>query len=889
MKRLLLPIIFAISLLGGCLTTDYNLRVLYDTDRAYIHPDSSQYGMKWHTPAWRTKNLKYWSSAGVIVTNWYNVFEENDWLKYAIANGFEGTVLIQQDFSATPVGMFSYPSGSFAHDYYLLATSQFPNFQTSIGGGLILVSDSSVIGSTPETAYDVLTMKPSVMNTLSYRESLAQLYVEHIQSTMTELGITNSNKVNFGVLFDEYGYSDWTWGNKLTSLGYEFDPTGGSTNWNSQTPEDRHSYLSTPQSNLIDAFYDAGIKVVVKGDRLETELLANTDLQSGKIIGYMFNDVTSETIDGIKTTAATLRTYETALSPEESLMLIAGVKSDVYYSSKPTVYATLIRNIVNDGMYFTSGSNGYDYWNAPATNPGDWWVRSNKDSNWQSQAPTYASDSVGPRKTMIPMETTFGQTYTNTWTCDEPVASTKYIFPTNTASTDSGSIDFSFVYDENTNIFHIIQIPGAFYDWGGRLIDRNYTDYNYQENRMAWFQHFTSTDLVNWTKQPNINMYDSSYGKTNVWAPHIIKYGNIWYMFYTGTDATSGLSSHTERILLSTSSDLYTWSSPTLVLEGDDYDTGVTPFTNWTTGTPNWTNDCRDAFVVRNESNTGWLMFVSLSGNGAVVGDGGMVIGIARSTDIAGPYKLYDYIKQTSTPRYNELIPGTPGAGCSGPVGGCPYGQYSESPQIWVEDGTYYLQVSTNDEQVGVVTKSTTPSEGWTTDNTSWSTLEFFPYKATEMLTLKSGDRILTSLVYHPSLKQPVWDQYYLIIEFKRYQAVPSGTDLFYNQFLPSCYDGSPFFTPVTIPAQPTGLGVVATSTTSAKLYWTPATYGDVFSYNIYRGTSSGGETLLDNTTETRRYLDTGLTDNQPYYYKIKAVNYDGTESPFSAEVTVTP
>ncbi|AGB04610.1 putative protease [Aciduliprofundum sp. MAR08-339] len=57
--------------------------------------------------------------------------------------------------------------------------------------------------------------------------------------------------------------------------------------------------------------------------------------------------------------------------------------------------------------------------------------------------------------------------------------------------------------------------------------------------------------------------------------------------------------------------------------------------------------------------------------------------------------------------------------------------------------------------------------------------------------------------------------------------------------------------------------------------------------YKIYRGTSSGGESYLTETSSLS-YNDTSVTNGQTYYYYVTAVNSAG-ESPASNEVSATP
>jgi fibronectin type 3 domain-containing protein len=99
------------------------------------------------------------------------------------------------------------------------------------------------------------------------------------------------------------------------------------------------------------------------------------------------------------------------------------------------------------------------------------------------------------------------------------------------------------------------------------------------------------------------------------------------------------------------------------------------------------------------------------------------------------------------------------------------------------------------------------------------------------------------------------------------------------NGFDIGCYE---FVAP---PPAPTGLTATPASG-QITLQWNASS--GATSYNIYRATTSGGETLLVSGVTGTSYLNTGLTNGTTYYYKVKAVNSAGT-SGFSNEASATP
>jgi peptidoglycan/xylan/chitin deacetylase (PgdA/CDA1 family) len=77
----------------------------------------------------------------------------------------------------------------------------------------------------------------------------------------------------------------------------------------------------------------------------------------------------------------------------------------------------------------------------------------------------------------------------------------------------------------------------------------------------------------------------------------------------------------------------------------------------------------------------------------------------------------------------------------------------------------------------------------------------------------------------------------------------------------------------------------------SVGLQWSaPASDGGsaITGYDVYRGTASGGETLLAQVGNVSGFTDTSVANGTTYYYKVSAVNAVG-ESALSGELSATP
>jgi hypothetical protein len=88
-------------------------------------------------------------------------------------------------------------------------------------------------------------------------------------------------------------------------------------------------------------------------------------------------------------------------------------------------------------------------------------------------------------------------------------------------------------------------------------------------------------------------------------------------------------------------------------------------------------------------------------------------------------------------------------------------------------------------------------------------------------------------------------------------------------------------------PAAPTNL-VATAGNAQVTLSWSASS--GATNYNVYRGTSSGGEngTPIATGITTTGYTDTGLANGTTYYYTVAAVNGGGT-SGYSSEASATP
>src|SRR5437660_1780729 len=95
---------------------------------------------------------------------------------------------------------------------------------------------------------------------------------------------------------------------------------------------------------------------------------------------------------------------------------------------------------------------------------------------------------------------------------------------------------------------------------------------------------------------------------------------------------------------------------------------------------------------------------------------------------------------------------------------------------------------------------------------------------------------------------------------------------------------------PPSPPSAPQNLAATGGNAQVGLTWQAPASNGDspITNYKIYRGTASGGETLVATIGNQLSYSDGGLTNGVTEYYQVSAVNAAG-EGPRSNEASATP
>jgi hypothetical protein len=109
-----------------------------------------------------------------------------------------------------------------------------------------------------------------------------------------------------------------------------------------------------------------------------------------------------------------------------------------------------------------------------------------------------------------------------------------------------------------------------------------------ESQRAKTLGHASSVDLKHWTFHPDVipvvpNTWEESY----VWAPHIVKAYNVYFMYYTGVNRY-----YAQAIGLAVSPDLFTWIKA-------PQNPVYKPSTTWANWSPTSWSNCRDPYVVQ--------------------------------------------------------------------------------------------------------------------------------------------------------------------------------------------------------------------------------------------------------------------------------------------------
>jgi len=167
---------------------------------------------------------------------------------------------------------------------------------------------------------------------------------------------------------------------------------------------------------------------------------------------------------------------------------------------------------------------------------------------------------------------------------------------------------------------------------------------NWPEYPLFNFGHAVSPDLINWTiKDPVLQCSEKGWDQYQVWAPYILQWKGLYYMFYTGVN-----DSACQAICLATSPDLYAWKrseSNPQITSGP-----------WGLWDPNKWSDCRDPVILK-DGKTFYCYYTAARMN-TENGQRENCIGISSSKDLM-TWKDEGFIRLTnslSTPPESPFV-----------------------------------------------------------------------------------------------------------------------------------------------------------------------------------------------------------------------------------------
>jgi len=187
------------------------------------------------------------------------------------------------------------------------------------------------------------------------------------------------------------------------------------------------------------------------------------------------------------------------------------------------------------------------------------------------------------------------------------------------------------------------------------------------------FGHATSADLYHWTDQPPVmGLVPGAWDNLHVWAPHVVQWGGVWWMFYAGVTETAGQFNDTQRIGAAVSTDLMTW---TRVLDQPVWSTQGVPWAWWAPTNPNMS--CRDPFVMPDPKAPGqWLMYYTATPASDTAAS---LVAVARSTGDPGMWRDEKPLWIT----YHTYT----------------FNWVTESPHLFQHNGRWFMFITTNSGQ----------------------------------------------------------------------------------------------------------------------------------------------------------------------------------------------
>jgi len=199
----------------------------------------------------------------------------------------------------------------------------------------------------------------------------------------------------------------------------------------------------------------------------------------------------------------------------------------------------------------------------------------------------------------------------------------------------------------------------------------------HNEGRGApWFiEHYVTSDLKSLRYIGRaLEAQPGAWDAGGAWAPHVIEVQGTYYMFYTGIEGIQPGAK--QRIGLAVSSDLRRWERvhvnrcPGTTGDGCIYECDQA-WTMWGDNTNPFNQQCRDAFVMRDDEHDRWLMFATARST-----NGYGVVTVAWSPDLT-TWTGAGFINATRR--------------LAGGVGAQTTGGQCENPFVVPHEGTNYL------------------------------------------------------------------------------------------------------------------------------------------------------------------------------------------------------